>query len=58
MQDTMYLVVQAKFETELTSREQIVKEIEKDAVVILSDTQNVQFLDTKIIITNIQNPKK
>lgn len=54
----MYLVVQAKFETELTSREQIVKEIEKDAVVILSDTQNVQFLDTKIIITNIQNPKK
>ncbi|HEY1055762.1 MAG TPA: hypothetical protein VGE24_11520 [Emticicia sp.] len=58
MKDIMYLTVQATLETELTSREQIINEVEKDAVVILSDTQNVQFLETKIIITNIQNPKK
>lgn len=54
----MYLTVQATIETELTSRAQVINEVEKDAIVVLSDTQNVQFLDTKIIITNIQNPKK
>ena len=54
----MYLTVQATLETELTSREQVINEVEKDSFVILSDTLNVQFLDTKIIITNIQNPKK
>ncbi|WP_205943623.1 hypothetical protein [Pedobacter cryophilus] len=44
--------------TELTNREQIIKEVEKEAVVIVSDTKHVQFIETKIIISNIQNPKK
>ncbi len=53
----MFLTIQATFETELTDRNQIIKEVEKETIVVLSDTQNVQFLEAKIIITNIQNPK-
>lgn len=57
MKNVMYLTVQAIIKTELTSRKQITDEVEKDAIVVLSDTQNVQFLESKIVITNIQNPK-
>jgi hypothetical protein len=58
MKDVMYLTVQATIKTELKSRKEITDEVEKNAIVVLSDTQNVQFLEAKIIITNIQNPKK
>ena len=57
MKNVMYLTVQATIKTELTSRKQITDEVEKDPIVVLSDTQNVQFLESKIVITNIQNPK-
>lgn len=57
MKDVMYLTIKATINTELKSRKEITDEVEKDAIVVLSDTQNVQFLDAKIIITNIQNPK-
>ena len=57
MKEVMYLTVQAVLKTELTSREEIIKEVEEEAIVIVSDTRNVQFLESKIIITNIQNPK-
>ena len=58
MKEVMYLTVQAVLKTELTSKEEIINEVEKEAIVIISDTRNVQFLESKIIITNIQNSKK
>ena len=57
MKEVMYLTVQAVLKTKLTSREEIIKEVEEESIVIVSDTRNVQFLESKIIITNIQNPK-
>jgi hypothetical protein len=56
MKEVMYLTVQAILKTELTSKEEIINEVEKEAIVIISNTRNVQFLESKII--NIINSKK
>lgn len=57
MKEVLYLSVRAEVRTDLKNVWETAKEIENEAVIVLSDTPNVQVINTKILMTRFRNPK-
>jgi hypothetical protein len=55
---TLYLMVRAVVETELTTISDAVHEVETHSAFILPDTPRVKILETEILLTRITNPNK
>lgn len=57
MKEVLYLSVRAEVRTDLKNVWETAKEIENEAVIVLSDTPNVQVINTEILMTRFRNPK-
>lgn len=57
MKEVLYLSVRAEVRTDLKSIWETAKEIENEAVIVLSDTPNVQVINTEILMTRFRNKK-
>jgi hypothetical protein len=55
--EILYLVVRAEVNSNLGNIPEIIQELEKEAVVVLSDTTNIQVLNTHILFTRFNSPK-
>lgn len=57
MKEVLYLSVRAEVRTDLKNVWETAKEIENEAVIVLSDTPNVRVINTEILMTRFRNPK-
>ncbi|MRX46946.1 hypothetical protein [Pedobacter puniceum] len=55
--EILYLVVRAEVNSNLGNIPEIIQELEKEAVIVLSDTTNIQVLNTHILFTRFNSPK-
>ena len=58
MKETVYLMVLVEVQSSLEHISDTVHEIETEAALRVSDTQNVKVLKTEVLLTRIRNPKK
>ncbi|SMD01511.1 hypothetical protein [Pedobacter nyackensis] len=55
--ETLFIMVRVAVHADHTSVEKIVSEIESHSKISMTDTANINILETKIILSIIRNPK-
>jgi len=55
--ETLFLMVRVVVHADHTQISEIVREVEQESKVMLTDTANVNILETEILVSRIRNPK-
>jgi hypothetical protein len=56
--ETLFIMVRVQVHTSHTQISEIVKEVESHSKLNLSDTANVNILETEILLSRVANPSK
>lgn len=56
--ETLFIMVRVAVHADHTQLSDIVNEIETQSTLTLSDTANVNVLETEILLSRVRNPKK
>lgn len=56
--ETLFIMVRVVVHADHTSLSEIVREVENDSKLILTDTANVNIMETEILVSRIRNPEK
>jgi hypothetical protein len=55
--ETLFIMVRVQVHADLPSSGEIVREIETQSKLSMSDTANVNILETEILVSRIRNPE-
>lgn len=55
--ETLFITVRVLVHADHSSLREIVREVETDSTLLLTDTANVNILETEILVSKVSNPK-
>jgi hypothetical protein len=56
--ETLFIMVRVVVHADHTNLSEIVREVENDSKLILTDTANINIMETEILVSRIRNPEK